>query len=209
MDIVSSRQVPPGFYENYNADQFFFLFKTGSNPAYYGPPFCYRVPILFLCRALCTHLRSLLMASQLHVAAVSGSSPSTAAPSYLPVALDLLLDAHRGHICHVLDGPNFRIGPNLSLSATPLHIDLDSWAPVGPVDDNTVLIAPPTSDLPFHALVVSGDRTRVTLLRFVTLTEARGGWSNADYEFGPERGRGSIRATVEAFSKVLSHMEEV
>ena len=72
-----------------------------------------------------------------------------------------------------------------------------------------MLIAPPASDLPFHVLVVSGDKTRVTLLLFVALTEARGGWSNVDYEVGLERGRGSIHATVEAFSKVLPHTEEV
>ncbi|KAM5546204.1 hypothetical protein V8D89_000330 [Ganoderma adspersum] len=238
LHMVYSPGTPRGSYEENHLDCIFFLSNAGRPNPNLWPKFDYSVPTLFLCRTLCTALRAHSTVTQRRVAARCAPSPAAAAPLYLPLALDLLVNARVEHTCHIVasdhqtqtqssTSSSFCIGPDLSFREAPLLLPIpsaagcDSDAPLDlePINDNTVLFVPPllssASSAPsraFHALVVSADKTRATLLRMVALSDTPSAhaplyaWPHREVDLA--RDRESIRAAIRVFNDLHPEEEE-
>ena len=236
LHMVYSPGTPRGSYEANELDRIFFLSNAGRPNPNLWPTFHYSVPTLFLCRTLCTALRAHPKVTQRRVAARCAPSPAAAAPLYLPLALDLLVNARAEYTCHIVrldhqaktqssTPSSFCIGPDLSFREAPLLLpspsgsDSDVPLDLEPIDNNSVLFVPPlpssASSAPpraFHALVVSADKTRATLLRMVALSDTPNAhaplhaWPHGEADFA--RDRESIRAVIRAFNHLHPEEEE-
>ena len=191
--MMYSPGMPRSSYEANELDRIFFLSNAGRPNPNLWPTFHYSVPTLFLCRTLCTALCVHSKVTQRRVAARCAPSPADAGPLYLPLALDLLVNARVEHTCHIVapdhqsqtpasTSSSFSIGPGLSFREAPLllpsHLNWNAALDLGAIDNNTVLFVPPlpssaSSEPPraFHALVVNANKTRATLPRIRALAD--------------------------------------
>ena len=234
LHMVYSPGTPRSSYEANELARIFLLSNAGRPNPNLWATFHYSVPTLFLCRTLCTALRAHSKVTQRRVAARCAPSPAAAGPLYLPLALDLLVNARMGHTCHIVapdhhaqtqssTSSSFCIGPDLSFREAPFplpsHLNSDAALDLGPIDDNTVLFVPPlpssASSAPsraFHALVVSENKKRATLLRKVALSDTPNAhaplhaWPHGEADFA--RDRESIRAAMRVFNHLHSEEEQ-
>ena len=232
LHMVYSPGTPRSSYEANELDRIFFLSNAGRPNPNLWATFHYSVPTLFLCRTLCTALRAHSKVTQRRVAARCAPSPAAAGPLYLPLALDLLVNARVEHTCHIVapdhqsqtpasTSSSFSIGPGLSFREAPLllpsHLNWNAALDLGAIDNNTVLFVPPlpssaSSEPPraFHALVVNANKTRATLLHMVALSDTPSAhaplyaWPHGEADVA--RDRESVRAAVRVFNHL--HPEE-